>query len=118
MRVLGLISLLLGGLIVVFLAVKQFDLFRPSANNTTKPIETAKTVQGQANLNAIAQKLNVYYVENGRYPDNLSSLGADAQDFSVFTYQLCSQEKAVIKLGSTTMVLTNGNAVLDDTAGC
>ena len=118
MRVLGLISLLLGGLIVVFLATKQLDLFKPSGNNTTQPIETANTVSGKANLQAITTKLNVYYVENGKYPDSLNELQPDSQDFSVFTYQSCSQEKAVIKLGSTTMVLENGNAVLDEAGGC
>ena len=118
MRAFGLIGLLLAGLIVVLLAVKQFDLFSPSENTTTKPIETAKTVQGQANLNAIAQKLNVFYVENGRYPNNLSELGSDGQDFSVFEYSLCGIDKAIIKLGSATMVLTNGNAVLTPGASC
>ena len=118
MRVLGLIGLLLGGLIVVFLATKQLELFRPSGNHSTQPIETANTVAGKANLQAIAAKLNVYYVENGKYPDSLNELEPDSQDFSVFTYQLCSQEKAIIKLDSTTMVLENGNAVLDVAGGC
>jgi hypothetical protein len=118
MRVFGLISLLLAGLIVVSLAVKQFDLFRPSENNTTKPIKTAETVAGKANLQAIAAKLNIYYVEKGKYPNNLNELEPDSQDFSIFTYQLCSQEKAIIKLNSTTMVLENGNAVLATGGGC
>ena len=118
MRVFGLLGLLLAGLIVVSLAVKQFDLFRPSDNNTTQPIETAKTVQGMANLNAIAQKLDVYYVENGKYPASLDELEPDSQDFSVFNYQLCNSDKAIIKLGSSIMVLTNGNAVLEAAGGC
>ncbi|OGY22783.1 MAG: hypothetical protein A2126_01295 [Candidatus Woykebacteria bacterium GWB1_45_5] len=117
MRVFGLISLLLGGLIIVFLATKQLGLLSRPAN-TTQPINQASTIQTKANLDAIAKKLNVYYIETGKYPTNLNELEPDSQDFSVFTYQLCSSDKSIIRLGSTTMVLTNGNAVLDDAGGC
>jgi len=117
MRVLGLIGLLLGGLILVFLATKQLGLLN-SPTNTTQPINQASNIQAQANLDAIAKKLNVYYIENEKYPVDLNELGPAAQDFSVFEYQLCSNDKAIVKLGSTTMVLTNGNAVLDEAGGC
>ena len=118
MRVFGLLGLIIGVAIVAFLAVDRFEMLGGSSGNPKQSVNEAETVATKANLDAIAKKLNVYYIENGKYPADLNELGPDAQDFSVFQYQLCSNDKAIIKLGSTTMVLTNGNAVLDDSAGC
>ena len=118
MRVFGLLGLIIGVAIVAFFAVDQFEMLGGSSGNPKQSVNEAETVAAKANLDAIAKKLNVYYIENQKYPDTLDELGPDAQDFSVFEYQLCSNDKAIIKLGSTTMLLTNGNAVLAESKGC
>jgi len=118
MRIFGLLGLIIGVAIVVFFTVDRFEMLGGGSGNPKQSVNEAETVAAKANLDAISKKLNVYYIENAKYPDNLNELGPDAQDFSVFEYQLCGSDKAIVKLGSTTMLLTNGNAVLDDSASC
>ena len=119
MRVFGIIGILLASLTVVFLATWQFTQFNKKAgSNPKQSVEKATNVTTQANLKAVTTKLNVYYVENGAYPDSLDKLEADSQDFSIFEYELCNPDKAIIKLNSSSYTLTNGNAVAEDSGGC
>jgi len=118
-RVFGIIGILLASLTVVFLATWQFTQFdKRAGSNPKQSVEKATNVATQANLKAVTTKLNVYYVENGTYPDSLDKLGADSQDFSIFEYEFCNPDKAIIKLNSSSYTLTNGNAVAEDSGGC
>ncbi|MEX0617126.1 MAG: hypothetical protein WD231_04985 [Candidatus Woykebacteria bacterium] len=105
MRGSALISLLAAVFILVLLIVtfnfllpKYFPLGILNSNNSssvTSPIDKANVLSDQANLTAVETSLQVYFSENGRYPNSLDELRESGQlqvDTSKYTYQTCEVE--------------------------
>jgi type II secretory pathway pseudopilin PulG len=118
MRVFGIIGLLLAVLLIAFLAVKQFELFGKTGGNIKNPITNAASVQTNANLNALATKLDLYFTENGRYPDSLSDIDSYGLNINSFEYKFCGSNRVVIKSGSSSLILNNGGISPENSEGC
>jgi hypothetical protein len=109
MRVLGIIGILITILIIALIATKEFTSFG-KGTNPKQTVNNAAAVKNNANLSALATKLNIYFAENGRYPDNLSQVDSYGLDLNAFEYEICNQTKVVIKSGSSSLILNNGSS--------
>jgi hypothetical protein len=118
MRFFGIIGLLIAVLAIAFLVVKEFDLYGKNGGNVKTPINNAASVQSASNLNALAAKLNLYYTENGRYPNALTDIDSYGLDLNAFEYQLCSSNKAFVKSGPNSSILIDGSVSSEDSGGC
>ena len=117
MRAFGLIGLLISVFIIVYLATLQFKSFgllsgggKNQGLTNQNPIEAANSVKVQADLKALAVKLNVYFSENGSYPSNLNDIDKTGVDISTFAYRLCQSDKVIVAHVSNplTLILENG----------
>lgn len=78
----GLISILIGGLIIIIsafylfntLALNHNNLNRSLSNARQTPVENAKDTQIISDFQAIQTSLNLYKTQKGQYPDNLQKL--------------------------------------------
>jgi hypothetical protein len=113
MRVLGIIGILITILIIALIATKEFTSFG-KGTNPKQTVNNAAAVKNNANLSALTTKLNIYFAENGRYPDNLSQVDSYGLDLNVFEYEICGSTKVVIKSGSSSLILDNGSVTSGD----
>jgi len=113
MKVLGIIGFLIVVLIIALISTKEFTSFGKGTNHK-QTVNNAAAVKNNANLSALATKLNIYFAENGRYPDNLSQVDSYGLDLNAFEYEICTPTKVVIKSGSTSLILNNGSITSGD----
>jgi hypothetical protein len=114
MRVLGIIGILITILIIALIATKEFTSFG-KGTNPKQTVNNATDVKNNANLSALATKLNIYFAENGHYPDNLSQADSYGLDLNAFEYEICNPTKVVIKSGSSSLILNTGSITSGDT---
>lgn len=78
----GLLSILIGGLIIIFstfylyntLVLNQNNLDKNSSNTNQTPVNNARDTQIISDFQAIQNSLNLYKAQKGQYPDNLQKL--------------------------------------------
>lgn len=73
----------------------------------TTPIDMATSVANQADLKSIQVGLEVYFAENGAYPNSLQELNSFGYlnpdlDLSSYSYQVCDSSGTKVILYSTT----------------
>jgi len=117
MRVLGIIGILIATLIIALIATKEFTSFG-KGSNPKQTVNNAAAVKNNANLSALATKLNIYFAENGRYPDSLSQVDSYGLDLNAFEYEICNPTKAFIKSSSSSLLLNNGTSISGGSSGC
>lgn len=117
MRAFGIIGLLIAVLIIAFVSIKELDLLSKGTNNPKQTVNYAESVKNSANLSALETKLNVYYSENGHYPSSLSEIDSYGLNLKDFEYQSCSSSRALIKSGSSSLILDSGG-ISSNSGGC
>lgn len=88
----GLISILLGGLIIVFsslylitnFALKHNNLNENPSNAYQTPVDNAKDAQIISDFQSIQISLNLYRAQKGQYPDHLQKLSDENFIHSTF----------------------------------
>jgi hypothetical protein len=73
--------------------------------NVTTAIDQAGSIATKADLKAMQVALEVYFAENGSYPNSLQELSSggylnEGTDLDSYTYQLCGSTKALLYTNS------------------
>ncbi|MDP2671003.1 MAG: hypothetical protein Q8P13_00875 [bacterium] len=108
LAVLGIFSLLVGVVLIAFLATNQLGQ-TSKAGGAKETVATAISIKNKANLKILATKLNLYFSENGVYPQTLKEIDSAGLDLTTFQYAFCSPNSVIIKTGNENTVLKNGD---------
>lgn len=88
----GLLSILIGGLIIIFsgfyllnnLVLNHNNLNGSPSNTQQTPVDNAKDTKIISDFQAIQTSLNLYKAQKGQYPDNLQKLSDENFIHSAF----------------------------------
>jgi len=76
-KVIGLISILISLVVVIILIMTAINIYaggKTVTKTVTSPIEKTKNVQCLSQIRRIENAIQIYYVENGKYPERLEDL--------------------------------------------
>lgn len=77
-KIIGLISIIISLLVGAILLVTSINIYtggrNQGAESVTAPIERAKSVECLSQIRKIEMAIQIYYVENTRYPERLEGI--------------------------------------------